>query len=293
MSQPIASILSATDFSEDSRVAARRAALLAQRFAADLKLVHALEPRVLQVLKETLRLSLSKGPEAITDRLGDQLNAMAQELTSVAGRDVVTELLEGRASDVIPGSANQHDLFVLGAQGIHRIRELALGTTAQRIMHKVDTSVLVVRGAADQPYKRVLLATDFSESAERASALAREFAGGEPLQVAHVFELHHQLQTAFAEVDDDTLERYRQQCLEDAEQRMNDFLEKAGLDAGATRTHTNEGYPPKALAETAQNEGADLLVLGKHGHSAAQRFFAGSVAHNLLVEAPCDVLVVA
>lgn len=293
MSQPISSILSATDFSQDSRGAARRAAMLAAHFPADLKLVHAVEPRVLQVLRETLRLSFSTGPDAVTDRLGEQLQGMAQELKSVTGREVATELLEGRASEVIPGTANQHDLFVLGAQGAHRIRELALGTTAQRIMDKVESSVLVVRGAADQPYKRILLATDFSESAERAASLAQAFSAGQPVQVAHVFELHHELQTAFAEVNDEAVESYRQQCLEDVQQRMVGFLGKAGLDASVTRTHINEGYPPKTLAEIAQSEGIDLLVLGKHGHTAAERFFAGSVAHNLLADAPCDVLVVA
>ena len=206
---------------------------------------------------------------------------------------MTTELLEGRAAEVIPAAANQHDLFVLGARGSHRVRELTLGTTAQRILQKVESSVLVVRGEAEQPYRRILLATDFSENAEKAAAMARQFAGGQSVRVAHVFELHHELQTAFAELDDEAVEQYRQQCLEQAQQRMSAYLEKAGLDPTATRTHIGEGYPPKTLAELAQSEAVDLIVLGKHGDSAAERFFAGSVAHNLLAEAPCDVLVVA
>jgi nucleotide-binding universal stress UspA family protein len=44
------------------------------------------------------------------------------------------------------------------------------------------------------------------------------------------------------------------------------------------------------LADTAG--GADLLVIGRHGHSAVQTFLLGSVAERVLREAACPVMVV-
>ena len=38
--------------------------------------------------------------------------------------------------------------------------------------------------------------------------------------------------------------------------------------------------------------GADLVVLGTHGHGPAGRFLLGSVAHSVALHAPCSVEVV-
>ena len=50
--------------------------------------------------------------------------------------------------------------------------------------------------------------------------------------------------------------------------------------------------PGRALCQMAEDEGADLLILGSHGRSGLSRAFLGSVAEKVVRHAPCPVLVV-
>ncbi len=51
------------------------------------------------------------------------------------------------------------------------------------------------------------------------------------------------------------------------------------------------GPPGEVVSEIAQERGAELIVVGTHGHTGLQRFLLGSVATAVLRHAPCDVLV--
>lgn len=82
--------------------------------------------------------------------------------------------------------------------------------------------------------------------------------------------------------------------LED-EQRAESADEEDHLDAalGITSTHLVEiGEPGPTICEVAQRTGADVVVMGSHGHGWLQRVFLGSVSTHVLHHAPCPVLVV-
>jgi nucleotide-binding universal stress UspA family protein len=52
------------------------------------------------------------------------------------------------------------------------------------------------------------------------------------------------------------------------------------------------GPPDEVLAGAAHDEGAQLIVVGTHGHTGVARFLLGSVANATVRRAPCDVLIV-
>lgn len=56
-------------------------------------------------------------------------------------------------------------------------------------------------------------------------------------------------------------------------------------------TTVDEGAPKDVILETARTWGADLIVVGSHGYGRVRSFVLGSVAHGVLTEAPCSVLV--
>ena len=51
------------------------------------------------------------------------------------------------------------------------------------------------------------------------------------------------------------------------------------------------GAPGEVVAQTAIERGAELIVVGTHGHTGISRFLLGSVATAVLRHAACDVLV--
>jgi nucleotide-binding universal stress UspA family protein len=53
-----------------------------------------------------------------------------------------------------------------------------------------------------------------------------------------------------------------------------------------------EGEPPAVIADVAQGKKADLIALGTYGRKGLKRLLMGSVTSQVLLSAPCDVLVV-
>ena len=52
------------------------------------------------------------------------------------------------------------------------------------------------------------------------------------------------------------------------------------------------GAPDEILAAAANEQSAELIVVGTHGHTGVARFLLGSVANATVRRAPCDVLIV-
>jgi nucleotide-binding universal stress UspA family protein len=63
----------------------------------------------------------------------------------------------------------------------------------------------------------------------------------------------------------------------------------AGLEAV---THARRDDPAEALIAVAEEQDAELLVVGSGGMSRASRFLLGSVANKVSHHAPCSVLIV-
>jgi nucleotide-binding universal stress UspA family protein len=57
-------------------------------------------------------------------------------------------------------------------------------------------------------------------------------------------------------------------------------------------TKVLEGEPKDVILREAKDWGADVIVLGSHGHGLVGRFLLGSVAHAVMLHAPCSVHVV-
>jgi nucleotide-binding universal stress UspA family protein len=53
-----------------------------------------------------------------------------------------------------------------------------------------------------------------------------------------------------------------------------------------------EGDPASEIIRYAADAGIDVIVIGTHGRTGADRLAMGSVAEKVMREAPCSVLVV-
>jgi nucleotide-binding universal stress UspA family protein len=71
--------------------------------------------------------------------------------------------------------------------------------------------------------------------------------------------------------------------------RESRVLEDEGIEVV---THAREGDPAEVLIDVAQEENADLIVVGARGLSGLKRFLLGSVSSKLSHHAPVSVMVV-
>ena len=78
-------------------------------------------------------------------------------------------------------------------------------------------------------------------------------------------------------------------ALEKAAARLRDNLEGNSMKI---TTEVLAGSPKQVILEQAEAFGADLIVVGSHGHGALERFLLGSVSQAVALHARCSVEIV-
>ena len=66
-------------------------------------------------------------------------------------------------------------------------------------------------------------------------------------------------------------------------------LREAGVEV---ETHAREGDPADAILDVAEEQEADLIVVGNKGMTGAKRFLLGSVPNKVSHHAPCSVMII-
>lgn len=277
-------IMLATDFSERSDRALRRAVLLSKAHQAVLNLVHVVDddrPR---------RIVDHEAVEART-----LLLELAQTLRSVDGLTCETSVV---LSDPFAGivktvAEKKPDLLVIGPHRRQILRDAFLGTTAERTIRSVECPVLMVNGPPVGPWRHVLLTTDLSDNAR--SALGR-FAAlgtgrGARHSVLHVFEslaLRLTRTEAMPRADREShLDDQRSEARRQLAQFMADLV---GLQAEMVVRY-EETTTADEILKAAEALNADLIVLSAQGKGVFSRFLLGSVTEKVLQSANVDVLV--
>ena len=141
-------------------------------------------------------------------------------------------------------------------------------------------------------FHRILVATDFTPASEPALAEAIEMAKGDgaELLIAHAYQPPNapQAESVATGIYDEWVQNLRDRV----EERLGPLVEKARKEGVKAEALILSGTPYEAITEAAENEGADLVILGTHGRRGVSRFFLGSVASRVISSAPCPVLTV-
>jgi nucleotide-binding universal stress UspA family protein len=287
-------ILAASDLSENSAIALRRAAHLAREHGARLELLHVVEALPQEEVPASLRVLLAASPLLqLTEEAQKRLQSQA-ERTVDGGIPYHCRIEPGKAFVTIIRAARQMpaDLIVIAAHGSHSLRDLFLGTTAEKIVRKGEIPVLVVKNRSGTPYRRLLVPTDYSDAARQALITALALAPEAHLDLLHVYTLWGEGRLSLADPGEETREKYHQQAREGAAAAMAEWLRGIDLGARPIERHFRHGHPGALIPQTARELTADLVAMGTAGRSGLPYILLGSVAEHVLREAPCDVLTV-
>lgn len=146
---------------------------------------------------------------------------------------------------------------------------------------------------------KILLASDGSDYSKAAiEQLSRmPFPSNTEVRIISVFE-NPLLAAPGAVPMGGTLGNYYEEAVSNAKkisegivQNASQVLQKKNADLSVTATVVN-GLPKITILEEAETFGAELIVVGSHGHGAFTRFLLGSVSQSISVHADCSVLIV-
>lgn len=148
-------------------------------------------------------------------------------------------------------------------------------------------------------FQKVLVATDFSPSADAALRQAAWFGRsfGAKLVLAHALEdlrrAAHSL-TSTAKIDLLTAdgELFEREIRQKSDERLRQQIAALHAKDLEIRYETLLGEPFVELIHAVQQEGYDLLMLGTRGQSVWKQFFVGSTAKRLIRKCPSAVWIV-
>lgn len=140
-------------------------------------------------------------------------------------------------------------------------------------------------------FQRILLATDFSETAAGATDLAllmaRTFKAS--LDVLHVVE------TGIPIVTDGVAylpPNYYDDIEKQAAEKLESVIPRAERDKLSVTLALRKGAPFVEIIHYARDQKMELIVLGTHGRGALAHVIMGSVAERVVRKSPCPVLTV-
>lgn len=275
-------ILLATDLSPRCDRALDRATSLAAVWGARLIVLHVLQ-----------------NPPPVTDvsswrRPPDPRQAAWQrvrrDLRDPEGIEIDVVVERGDPASLIPQLADSLGcgLVVTGMARDETLGRVLLGTTVEALARRTEVPVLVVKSRPHGPYRKAVVATDFSEGSRCALLTALALLPQAQLSLFHAYDV------GFEGIAGDRMAA-RESAGREARAAGEAFL--AATPAAATAQHPVKlfceyGDVGGLLENLVQEHGIDLAIVGTAGRGALAGMLLGSVAQRLLADLSVDVLAV-
>jgi len=281
-------ILFANDFSPSAIAALPYATGLAKQYGAKVHGLHVRFPATYPIV----------GPEAmpqIIEAAEEQAKFEAKQMHELlAGVPHEVSIIEGDLWPTIQELVEKQkvDLIVMGTHGRKGVSRALLGSAAEEVFRKASCPVLTVGPNASHnterrmEMKQIVFATDFSPE----SLAALPFA----VSLAQEHQSNLTILNVAGKAKAGELV-HADQYIESTMRRLGSLV-PAGADLWCEpNCRVEHGLEAEKIIEVSVAVGADLIVLGLHkpqGGLGATTHVLRSIAHNVVVDAPCPVLTV-
>jgi len=280
-------ILYATDFSPAAENALKYAGALAKSFGAKLYALHVQEPANYGLPPELWR----GAEQAREEQMKDLRNTMVRAFPGVLSETIIGE---GGLWPAVALAAERFgiDFIVVGTRGRTGIGKLILGSQAEEILRRAQIPVLTV-GPGVHPemwpsgkFASILFATDFGPASQAAMRYALSLAeeNQAKLTLVHIVDTRKAENTAS-----------RVEAIEEAEKKLRAMVPEEAKAWCTPKFMVHLGGPVEKILQTAEEMGADLIVLGVHraeGVPGAATHLPIATVHKLLAHAVTPVLTV-
>ena len=143
-------------------------------------------------------------------------------------------------------------------------------------------------------FSSIVVGTDGSETAgkavQQATELARQVGASISLVSAYEPVSNQRMRDEKREVPKDM--EWMVNPREDVEATLEAAAGAVGGAGVKVETFAREGDAADAILDVAEEQNADLIVVGNKGMTGAKRFLLGSVPNKVSHHAPCSVLII-
>ncbi len=253
------------DFSEQSEYALKVAASLAKKHDSEILALHMLE------LNEAM-ISSSEGfhPEQTVFLLKLAEKRITEFLDKPYLKDVpkITPIIKhfkvfGEVNEV----AEKHnaDIIIMGSHGTDGLKEIFVGSNAEKVVRNSDIPVLVIKGEVeDFKVKDFVFACAFKEESMIAFKRAKDFAD----------KLGANIHLVYINTPGDNF-----LSTKDAYEKITKYLQKAGI--GQEVDIYNDYSVEKGVLNYSESIHADVIGIPTHGRRGLSHFFMGSIGEDI------------
>jgi nucleotide-binding universal stress UspA family protein len=143
-------------------------------------------------------------------------------------------------------------------------------------------------------YASIVVGTDGSDTAREAVRQAAELAArlGATLRIVSAYEpvSAGRLREEAQQIPPDL--QWMVNPREEVDATLRDAVATARASGVEAETYARQGDPADAILDVAEEQSADLIVVGNKGMTGARRFLLGSVPNRVSHHAPCSVLII-
>jgi len=252
------------DFSEQSEFAIKAAASLAKEHNAEILVLHMLE------LNQAIITSSEEfHPEqtVFLIKLAEKKFKEFLNKPCLEGVKVTPIIKHYKVFSEVNEVANKHgvDLIVMGSHGSDGLKEIFVGSNAEKVVRNADVPVIVVKEEIKNfKIERFVFACDFKDESATAFKKAKTFAN----MLSAALELVY-INTP----GDDFLSN------KDAYKRINAFLSK--VNAGQQVEIYNDYSVEKGVLNYSESIMADMIGIPTHGRKGLSHFFMGSIGEDV------------
>jgi nucleotide-binding universal stress UspA family protein len=270
----------ATDLAARTDRAFDRAVDLARRWGARLLIVHAVEESAVRTDQPSWR----RGADPVeTARWKLHFDYPGWE-----GVDTAIDIRRGKPAEIVLEAASREntDLIITGIAREDVYGRDDLGALVPELARRANAPVLVVKKRLHTEPRRIVVATDLTDTSHAALELALGLFGPERLTLFNAFSIPYRGLAG----DPQELERtMRPAVIEECRALLT---EVAGAAAASRVEIVAElGAPAPILAKFVADRDIDLVVTGTYGHQGVMNVLLGSTAMDIMAEVSCDVMV--
>jgi nucleotide-binding universal stress UspA family protein len=142
-------------------------------------------------------------------------------------------------------------------------------------------------------FKNILLATDGSPASEQAARLAVGLARTHGARLTALYVVDPYPYLGIGEANPMGFQAYMSAAHEHAAQAHDKItvLCTQGSPIDLRLRRVEDMQPSEGILQAAEQEGADLIVVGSHGRTGVSRLMLGSIAAKIVAQSPVPVLV--
>jgi nucleotide-binding universal stress UspA family protein len=283
----ISRILCPVDFFPASLSALTYATALASNYDAKLKVLHVVTP--VGPLAEGLLVTAA---DVVDSMKKESERRLAKTLSKVkaGGVAVESEVRVGNVHTEIKRAIQgfRPDLIAMGTHGRQGVERWFMGSATERLLRH-NSVPLFTTSTTKKPrrdaflFRRILVATDFSDGTADALKYAFSIAQENEAAITLLHVIEAPLDTAFEN---------RDRLIASTEKNLSELIPPGAESWCDVRTRIETGTPYRVILKILDKEKFDLLVLNIHGKGMLERVLLGSTAELVVRAARSPVMLI-